>query len=92
MDCLNDAAVDLAEWLRELLWHVGAEEQFRIGKASQTSCRVNALRNIDSSGLGPLGTFAGGVFGSVIAAAPLLERSGFQFRQCRNLLVARHLR
>ena len=34
MDCLNDSAVDSAEWLPKLFRHVRAEKQFRICKAS----------------------------------------------------------
>jgi hypothetical protein len=40
--------MDLAEWLRELLCHVGAEKQLWIGKASQTAGRIDALRDFNA--------------------------------------------
>jgi hypothetical protein len=37
VDCLDDALMDFAEWLPELLQHVGSEKQLGIGKASQAA-------------------------------------------------------
>ena len=90
MDCLNDAAVDLAEWLAKLLRHVRAKEQLWIGKASQAAGRIDALRDFDASGLGSLVSLACGVF--VTFRNWFAAGSPLEFCQSPNLLLSRQLR